>query len=164
MLGRMVSYTGQAIAWDDAVNSQQDLSPSSYSWDADPPVLRRLYPHQEVVNAVAPAVGGFPEQVLLRRHEAVAGHAFQVHGLTNSVTTEATDAFEVGRLTVNAAVFAALGKLTGQQRNGRMTAFGLHREPDRSPEYALYNQRWRAVQRPIDIGTQPQRPLQISIG
>ena len=39
ILGRMVNYTGQVIAWDDALNSQQVLAPSSYSWDADPPTL-----------------------------------------------------------------------------------------------------------------------------
>jgi len=39
ILGRMVTYTGEVITWDDALNSQQVLAPSSYSWDADPPVL-----------------------------------------------------------------------------------------------------------------------------
>ncbi len=37
ILGRMVTYTGREITWDAAINSQQDLSPSSYAWDADPP-------------------------------------------------------------------------------------------------------------------------------
>jgi len=39
ILGRMVTYTGQAITWDKAINSSEDLSPASYSWDADPPIL-----------------------------------------------------------------------------------------------------------------------------
>ena len=39
ILGRMVTYTGQAISWDDALNSQQMLSPASYSWDAAPPTV-----------------------------------------------------------------------------------------------------------------------------
>jgi len=39
ILGRMVTYTGQAISWDDALNSKQRLAPSSYSWDAEPPVM-----------------------------------------------------------------------------------------------------------------------------
>ncbi|NQT12377.1 MAG: Gfo/Idh/MocA family oxidoreductase, partial [Planctomycetes bacterium] len=39
ILGRMVTYTGQAIEWDTAINSQETLSPASYSWDADPPVM-----------------------------------------------------------------------------------------------------------------------------
>lgn len=39
ILGRMVDYTGQAITWDEAINSKQDLSPASYALDADPPTV-----------------------------------------------------------------------------------------------------------------------------
>ena len=39
IIGRMVTYTGQAITWEQAMNSQETLAPSSYSWDADPPCL-----------------------------------------------------------------------------------------------------------------------------
>ena len=39
ILGRMVTYTGQAISWDDAINSEESLSPTSYAWDAAPPTL-----------------------------------------------------------------------------------------------------------------------------
>ena len=39
ILGRMVTYTGKALAWDQAINSTEDLSPQSYAWDADPPIL-----------------------------------------------------------------------------------------------------------------------------
>jgi predicted dehydrogenase len=39
VLGRMVTYTGQAVTWEDAFNSEEDLSPASYRFDADPPVL-----------------------------------------------------------------------------------------------------------------------------
>ncbi len=39
ILGRMVTYTGQAITWEDALSSQEVLAPSSYSWDAEPPTL-----------------------------------------------------------------------------------------------------------------------------
>ena len=39
ILGRMVTYTGQAIGWDDALNSQETLSPASYTWDATPPTV-----------------------------------------------------------------------------------------------------------------------------
>jgi len=39
IFGRMVTYTGQAIDWDTAINSQETLSPASYSFDADPPVM-----------------------------------------------------------------------------------------------------------------------------
>jgi len=37
ILGRMVDYTGQVITWDEALNSKQTLSPSAYTWDAEPP-------------------------------------------------------------------------------------------------------------------------------
>jgi predicted dehydrogenase len=39
ILGRMVNYTGQAITWDQALNSQESLAPASYSWDAEPPTM-----------------------------------------------------------------------------------------------------------------------------
>lgn len=39
ILGRMVDYTGQAITWDQAINSELLLAPKEYSWDAEPPVV-----------------------------------------------------------------------------------------------------------------------------
>lgn len=39
IIGRMVTYTGQAIKWDEAMNSQETLAPASYTWDADPPCM-----------------------------------------------------------------------------------------------------------------------------
>jgi predicted dehydrogenase len=39
IIGRMVTYTGQAIEWDKAMQSQETLAPASYSWDADPPTM-----------------------------------------------------------------------------------------------------------------------------
>ncbi len=39
ILGRMVDYTGQAITWDQAINSELLLAPSEYAWDAAPPVV-----------------------------------------------------------------------------------------------------------------------------
>ncbi|MEL7123995.1 MAG: dehydrogenase, partial [Bacteroidota bacterium] len=39
ILGRMATYSGQVIEWEDAINSQIDLSPKKYAWDAPPPVL-----------------------------------------------------------------------------------------------------------------------------
>ena len=39
ILGRMTTYTGKAISYEDALNSQEDLSPSSYAWDAEPPIM-----------------------------------------------------------------------------------------------------------------------------
>jgi len=39
ILGRMATYSGKEVKWDDAFNSQLDLSPQSYAFDAQPPVL-----------------------------------------------------------------------------------------------------------------------------
>ncbi|MCC7338296.1 MAG: Gfo/Idh/MocA family oxidoreductase [Pirellulaceae bacterium] len=36
ILARMSSYTGQTLTWEQGIQSQQDLSPSSYSWDGIP--------------------------------------------------------------------------------------------------------------------------------
>ena len=38
ILGRMATYTGQQITWEQALDSQEDLSPDKYEWDAKPPV------------------------------------------------------------------------------------------------------------------------------
>lgn len=43
IMGRMAAYTGQAITWEQALNSREDLSPPRYAWDvalAVPPVAR----------------------------------------------------------------------------------------------------------------------------
>jgi predicted dehydrogenase len=37
IMGRMATYTGQSITWEQAMNSQGNLSPKSYAWDAEPP-------------------------------------------------------------------------------------------------------------------------------
>jgi predicted dehydrogenase len=37
ILARMSSYTGQTLSWQQGMESQLDLSPSSYSWDGTPP-------------------------------------------------------------------------------------------------------------------------------
>jgi len=39
IMGRMASYSGKVIEWDDALNSNIDMSPSNYSWNANPPVM-----------------------------------------------------------------------------------------------------------------------------
>jgi predicted dehydrogenase len=39
ILGRMVCYTGKTITWEEAMASTETLSPSSYAWDAEPPIL-----------------------------------------------------------------------------------------------------------------------------
>ena len=33
IMGRMAAYTGQAISWDMALNSKEDLTPARYAWD-----------------------------------------------------------------------------------------------------------------------------------
>ncbi len=39
VMGRMSAYTGQTISWDDAWNSNLDLSPRVYDWIDDPPSI-----------------------------------------------------------------------------------------------------------------------------
>ena len=39
ILGRMATYSGKVISWDEAINSEIDLSPREYDFKADPPVL-----------------------------------------------------------------------------------------------------------------------------
>jgi predicted dehydrogenase len=46
IMGRMATYTGQAITWEQALHSKEDLSPSSYDWDAQPPVSEIAIPGQ----------------------------------------------------------------------------------------------------------------------
>lgn len=38
IMGRMASYTGQEITWEQAMNSQQDLTPEAYEWGPAPKV------------------------------------------------------------------------------------------------------------------------------
>jgi predicted dehydrogenase len=38
IMGRMACYTGAAITWEQALGSQENLSPTAYRWDAAPPV------------------------------------------------------------------------------------------------------------------------------
>lgn len=39
ILGRMATYSGQIIEWDKAINSGINIMPSSFDWNAQPPVL-----------------------------------------------------------------------------------------------------------------------------
>ena len=39
ILGRMATYSGKKITWDEAINSTVDLSPKSYAFDANPSVM-----------------------------------------------------------------------------------------------------------------------------
>jgi hypothetical protein len=38
ILGRMATYTGKVVTWDEAYNSGQQLTTDAESWDADAPV------------------------------------------------------------------------------------------------------------------------------
>jgi len=39
ILGRMATYSGQIVNWDDALASELDLSPEAYDFNAPPPIL-----------------------------------------------------------------------------------------------------------------------------
>jgi hypothetical protein len=44
IMGRMATYTGQKVTWEQALNSVEDLSPSGYDWDAKPPLSEIAVP------------------------------------------------------------------------------------------------------------------------
>ena len=39
IFGRMATYSGQVVKWDEAINSDVSLMPERFAWDAPPPVL-----------------------------------------------------------------------------------------------------------------------------
>ncbi len=39
ILGRMATYSGKVVKWDEALNSDLALVPESYAWDANPPTV-----------------------------------------------------------------------------------------------------------------------------
>jgi hypothetical protein len=39
VMGRMATYSGQVVTWDEAVKSQLRLAPKRYALDAEPPTL-----------------------------------------------------------------------------------------------------------------------------
>jgi hypothetical protein len=39
ILGRMATYSGQVIEWDDAINSEVSLMPKEFAWDVKPPIV-----------------------------------------------------------------------------------------------------------------------------
>jgi hypothetical protein len=47
ILGRMATYSGKVVKWDDAFKSELDLFPKTLAWDADPgpkPNEQGIYP------------------------------------------------------------------------------------------------------------------------
>jgi hypothetical protein len=49
ILGRLATYSGKMITWDQAVGSQLSLAPKSYAFDAPPPEPHVAVPGQTVV-------------------------------------------------------------------------------------------------------------------
>lgn len=39
IMGRMATYTGKVVSWEDALNSKESLVPENLSWDSNPPVM-----------------------------------------------------------------------------------------------------------------------------
>jgi hypothetical protein len=39
IMGRMATYSGKMIEWDEAMNSKLELGPKVFAWDAEPPIL-----------------------------------------------------------------------------------------------------------------------------
>lgn len=39
ILGRMATYSGMTLEWDEALNSQVSILPERFAWDVDPPVM-----------------------------------------------------------------------------------------------------------------------------
>ena len=38
-MGRMATYTGKKITWEDIMNSKEDLVPDDLDWNSSPPTL-----------------------------------------------------------------------------------------------------------------------------
>lgn len=39
IMGRMATYSGKVITWDEAIKSEKSLMPERFAWDANPPVM-----------------------------------------------------------------------------------------------------------------------------
>ena len=46
IMGRMATYTGQQITWEQALGSKEELKPQAYAWDAAPPQWPLAVPGQ----------------------------------------------------------------------------------------------------------------------
>ena len=52
VFGRMATYSGELVKWDDAVAKGPSIMPEKYAFDADPPVLPNVdgdYPMPDAV-------------------------------------------------------------------------------------------------------------------
>ena len=41
IFGRMATYSGKIVEWDEAINSAISVMPKHFTWDAEPPTLPR---------------------------------------------------------------------------------------------------------------------------
>ena len=48
ILGRMATYSGQVVKWDEAMNSEIDLMPSVLEWNANPKVMPNADGHYPI--------------------------------------------------------------------------------------------------------------------
>jgi hypothetical protein len=48
LLGRMATYSGKEVTWEEALNSNISLMPERFAWDATPPVLPNDQGHYPV--------------------------------------------------------------------------------------------------------------------
>ena len=39
IMGRMCTYSGQVLTWEQAINSQISVMPKEFTWEATPPTL-----------------------------------------------------------------------------------------------------------------------------
>ncbi|NEQ55834.1 MAG: hypothetical protein F6K11_38005 [Leptolyngbya sp. SIO3F4] len=39
ILGRMATYSGQVVEWDEAMKSDLSIMPQTFAWDANPPIV-----------------------------------------------------------------------------------------------------------------------------
>ena len=56
IMGRMATYTGQTLTWDQCLNSTEDLTPEKYEWGPVPP-----WPPVAKAGADAVCVSGLPQ-------------------------------------------------------------------------------------------------------
>jgi predicted dehydrogenase len=48
LLGRMCTYSGKAITWEEAINSTKSVMPEKFAWDAPPPTLPDAQGHYPI--------------------------------------------------------------------------------------------------------------------
>lgn len=89
IMGRMASYSGRVVTWEDALNSQEDLAPDIHSFNQTPPVLpdaRGFYPAiLPGGGASAEAIQNSPDPTLhLLRFQGLSGARYQMYSASNA--------------------------------------------------------------------------------